>query len=137
MADASDLVRAWRDVTQQIRSLAGSVAGQVPQGLDVLGPLQRQADLIEQLIRRQVDLEQDLVRRALAPAEATMSALESAPESMRAQATAFRAAATAFNQAADLLDLQAGALEQTLAAFKAPAQLASRTLRGRRPKADV
>lgn len=134
MADSSDLIRAWREVTQQVRGVASGIAGQVPQ--EVLNPLQRQADVIEQLIRRQIDLEHEVVRRALAPAEATVNALAAAPDAMRAQATAFRAAATSFNQAADLLELQATALEQALSALRAPAQFATRALRGGRAKEE-
>ncbi len=133
MADSSDLIRAWREATQQLRGLASGIAEQMPQGL---APLQRQAELIEQLIRRQIDLEHEVVRRALAPAEATVNALAGAPDAMRAQASAFRAAATSFNQAADLLELQASALEQALSALRAPAQFATRALRGGRAKEE-
>jgi hypothetical protein len=133
MADPSDLIGAARDVTQQLRGIAGSIAGQTPLGgVDLLGPLQRQAELVEQVLRRQVELEQELVRRAVAPAQATVEALDNAPAALRAQATAFRAAATSFTQAAELLDLQAAAIEQTLTALRAPVALAGRTVRGRR-----
>ena len=126
MADPTDLIGAMRGV-------AASIANQAGAGRDLLGPLTRQAEVIEQLVRRQVELEQDLVRRALAPAQATVDALDSAPAAMRAQATAFRAAAASFSQAAELLDLQAAALDQTLSAVKAPVKIAKRTAT-RRPK---
>ena len=129
MADPSDLLGAWRELAQQMRGLAGSIAGQAGQGIDVLGALQRQGELIEQVLKRQLDIEQDLVRRALAPAEVTLKALDGAPDAMRAQAGAFRAAATSFSQAADLLELQATALEQTLGAVRAPVDLVARGLR--------
>lgn len=126
MADPTDLIGAMRGVASSIASQAGA-------GRDLLGPLTRQAEVIEQIVRRQVELEQELVRRALGPAQATVEALESAPAAMRAQATAFRAAAASFNQAAELLDLQAAALDQTVAAVKAPVKIAKRTA-ARRPK---
>ena len=47
---------------------------------------------------------------------------------MRGQAPAFRAAAASFTQVDDLLDVQAAALDQTLAALKAPVNLARRGL---------
>jgi hypothetical protein len=130
--DPADLLGTARDVTAQLRGLAGSVGQAAVGGRDLLGPLQRQAELVEQVLRRQVELEQELVRRAIAPAQATVEALDNAPAALRAQATAFRAAATSFSQAAELLDLQAAAVEQTLAALRAPVDLAGRTVRGRR-----
>jgi hypothetical protein len=125
MPDAQDLLSAWREATHQLRGLAGSVAGQagsVPVAL--LAPLQRQADLIEQMLRRQLELEQELLKRAVAPAQATADALGHAPEAMRAQAAAFRAAAASFTQVADLLDVEAAAVDQTLSILKTPVQAA-------------
>lgn len=136
MPDIRDPVRAWRDAADQLRGLAASLADQAGHGpRDVLGPLQRQTEVIEQLLRRQVEIEQELARRALAPAVAISEALEKAPDAMRAQAAAFRAAATSFDQAADLLEVQATAVEQSIKALKAPAELARRGL-GRRPADD-
>jgi hypothetical protein len=136
MADAPDLVGAWRDAANQLRSLATSIAGQAGAGArDVLGPLQRQTEVIEQLLRRQIEVEEELVRRALAPARATVEALDKAPDAMRAQAAAFRAAATSFGQAADLLEVQATAVEQTIGALKAPVELTRKAARrGAKPE---
>jgi hypothetical protein len=131
VADPTDLLGAWKDLSGQVQKLAGSLAGQVPK--ELRDPLTRQAELIESIMRRQNELEQELVRRALAPAQAAADALDKAPDGMRAQAAAFRAAASSFNQAAELLDVQAAALEQTLGAFKAPVNL-GRSLRGRSEK---
>jgi hypothetical protein len=129
VADPTDLLGAWKDLSGQVQKLAGTLAGQMPK--ELRDPLTKQAELIESIMRRQIELEQELVRRALAPAQAAAEALDKAPDGMRAQAAAFRAAATSFNQAAELLDVQAAALEQTLGAFKAPVNL-GRSLRGGR-----
>lgn len=138
MADPADLIRAARDITQQIGGVAAAIAGQAAgQGKELLDPLQRQAELVEQILRRQVEFEQELLKRMLGPAQATVEALDAAPGAMRGQATAFRAAAASFNQAAELLDLQASTLEQTLSALKAPVNLANRGLRrGRKAASD-
>lgn len=129
MPDVPDLVSAWREAAGQLQGLAASIAGQAGDGArDVLGPLQRQTEVIEQLLRRQIEVEQELVRRALAPAQATADALDKAPDALRMQATAFRAAAASFNQAADLLEVQAGAIEQAISALKLPVHFAQRGL---------
>ena len=134
MPEIPDPVSAWRDATAQLQRLATSLAGQASTGArDVLEPLQRQTELIEQLLRRQLAVEQQLIRDAVAPAQAAADALERAPDAMRAQAAAFRAAASSFTQAAELMDVQAVALEQTLAIMRAPIQLGQRAL-GRRDR---
>ena len=132
MPEIPDPVGAWRDAAGQLQRVAGALADQAGHGArDVLGPLQRQSELIEQLLRRQLDLEQELARRALAPARATVEALNKAPDTMRAQAGAFRTAAAAFQQAAELLDLQAAAIEESIRAITAPLDVARHGL-GRR-----
>lgn len=137
MPDVPDLLGAWRDAAGQLQGLAASIATQAGSGArDVLGPLQRQSEIIEQLLRRQIEVEQQLVGRLLAPAQATVDALEKAPDAMRAQAAAFRAAAASFSQAADLLEVQATALEGSIGLLKAPVQIAQRGLGGLRGTGD-
>jgi predicted phage-related endonuclease len=102
----------------------------------VLSPLERQSEVIEQLVRRQLQMEQDLVHGLVGPAQAMTQALGKAPEAIRAQATAFRAAAVSFSQAADLLEVQAEAIEQTIGALQAPVHLARRGL-GRASEPDA
>ena len=137
MPEVPDLVGAWRDAAGQLQRVAGALADQAGHGArDVLGPLQRQSELIEQLVRRQLELEQELARRALAPARATVEALEKTPDTMRAQAGAFRTAASAFQQAAELLELQAAAIEQSIRTITLPLDVARRGLdRGGEPDA--
>jgi hypothetical protein len=134
--DIPDPIGAWRDATAELQRLAASLAGRAPAGArDVLQPLQRQTEVIEQLLRRQLAVEQQLIRNAIAPAQAAAEALERAPAAMHAQAAAFRAAAASFTQAAELMEIQAAALEQTLAIMRAPIQLGQRAL-GRRDGPD-
>jgi len=133
MPDMPDLVGAWHDAVRQLQQLASSIAGDTTGAArDLLGPLQRQTEIVEQLLRRQIEIEQELVNRAIAPARATAEALEKAPAAMRAQAAAFRAAAASFTQAGELLEVQAAAVEQTIAALLAPVHMAQRGL-GQRP----
>lgn len=136
MPDIPDLLGAWREATGQLQRAAAAVADRAGQGThDILSPLERQSEVIEQLVRRQLQMEQDLVHGVMGPALAMTQALGKAPEAIRAQATAFRAAAASFSQAADLLDVQADAVEQTIVALQTPVQLAKRGL-GRTPDAD-
>ena len=130
MPELPDLLAAWRDAAGQLHRAATAVADEAGHGArEVLAPLQRQSELVEQLLHRQLELEQERARRALAPALATAEALDKAPAAMRAQAAAFRTAAASFHQAADLLDVQAAAVDQTIGALQAPVDLARRGLR--------
>jgi hypothetical protein len=136
MPEMPDLVGAWREALGQLQQLSASIAGGTTGAArELLAPLQRQTEIIEQLLRRQIEIEQELMGRAIAPARATAEALDKAPAAMRAQAAAFRAAAASFTQAGELLEVQAAAVEQTITALMAPVHVAQWGL-GQRPPDD-
>jgi hypothetical protein len=110
-----------------------------PAGLagDLLGPLQRQAELLEQVLQRQIDFEREIVGRALAPARAALDLVDQAASTMRAQATAFRAASLSFGQAAELLEQQAEIIERAGGTLRDPVAVlrsAQDAVRGERDK---
>ena len=110
MADPSDLLHAWQEV---IRRLQGAAAPITEQELvkQLIGPLQRQAELLEQGLQRQLDFEREVLGRVAAPITGALDILDQTTAAMRAQADAFTAAAASFKTAAELLDVQAGLLE--------------------------
>jgi hypothetical protein len=122
MADAGDVLRAWQDVIKQLRGAAGSVAGQSDLVRQLVGPLQRQAELVEQGLRRQLDFERDIAGRLLAPINVLIDAMDQTSTAMRTQAQAFDAASASFKQASELLELQAGLIERSVQALRDPAE---------------
>ena len=126
------------DALRGLRTAIGQIADSGPLA-PLLGPLQRQADLIEDLVRRQVEFERDLLGRALAPATAVLDILDQTAGAMRKQAQAFNAASVAFKQAADMLEVQANLMETAAstvrdpgAVVKSAGRTASRAARSRR-----
>src|SRR4051794_34679249 len=122
MVDPGDFLRAWQDVFKQLGSTAGNVAGQSDLVKQLVGPLQRQAELVEQGLRRQLDFERDVVGRVLAPLNVLVDALEQTSTAMRTQSQAFDAASTSFKQASELLELQAGLIDQATKAMRDPVE---------------
>ena len=110
MADPADLLHAWQEVIRRLQGAASPITEQelVKQ---LIGPLQRQAELLEQGLQRQLDFEKEMLGRLTAPVTGALGVLDQATAAMRAQADAFNAAAASFKTAAELLDVQAGLLE--------------------------
>ena len=141
MADPADLLRAWQSAIRDVGGVAASLAS-APAGVagDLLRPLQRQAELLEQVLQRQLDFERELLHRATAPLHSTLELIDQATGTLHAQATSFRAASTTFHQLAALMDQQAELLQSAgdtmrdpFAAFRSTGeQLRSATERSNR-----
>jgi len=132
MAEPADLLRAWRDVIKQLRSMP-PLPGQTEMTdmtRALVTPLQRQAELLEETLQRQLRFERDLAGRMLGPVTVAFDALSQTSEAMRTQAEAMQAASTALKQAADLLELQAGMIERATGALRDPTQFIRAATRG-------
>ena len=122
MADPGDLLRAWQEVIRQIRSAAAPLTGpSADLTRQLLAPLQRQAELVEQTLLGQAEFQREIADRVLAPVNAVLEALEQTSTAMRTQAQAFDAAAASFKQASDLLELQASLIERATGSIRDPA----------------
>src|SRR3954447_21983337 len=136
MAEPVDLLRAWRDVMDELRSLAPSIPGQGQFTDTVVKSLQRQAELLEQALSRQIEFERTLAGQVLEPVRVAFDALEQTSTAMRTQATAMQAAAAALQQAGELLELQASMVERATGALRDPAAALRATVLGRRAGDD-
>ncbi len=121
MADPADLLRAWQSAIRDLGGTAASLASG-PAGVagDLLRPLQRQAELLQQVLERQLEFERELASRAFAPLRATMELVDQATGTLHSEATSFRAASKIFGQLAELMDQQADLLERAGAAMRDP-----------------
>ncbi len=121
MADPGDLLKAWQNAIRDVGGAAASLAsGPAGVASDLLRPLQRQAELLQEVLERQLDFERELVGRAVAPLRATLELVDQATGTLHAQATSFRAASKTFGQLADLMDQQADLLERAGATMRDP-----------------
>ncbi len=121
MVDPRELLRASQDAIRDVAGTAFSVAS-VPAEIagQLLGPVQRQAELLEKVVQRQLEFERELVDHALAPARAALDLVDQATAAMRAQAVAFRLASDSMGQVADLLDQQVLLLEGAVGIVRDP-----------------
>lgn len=121
MADPSDLLHAWESAIRELGGIASSLLSGPAELAGQLGaPLQRQAELLEQILQRQLEFERDVVGRVLAPARVVLDVADQTTAAMHAQATAFRAAAASFGQVADLLEQQAKLLTVATGTMRDP-----------------
>ena len=138
MADTGDLLHAWEAAIRELRGIASSLVSGPAEHAGQLGaPLQRQAELLEQILQRQVDFERDLFGRVLGPARVVLDVADQTTAAMHSQATAFRAAAASFGQVADLLEQETKLLQVATGTLRNPVS-ALRTAGGAlRPEGDA
>lgn len=112
-----DLLREWQAA---MRSLAGH--SELPRQL--LAPMQRQVELMQEVLERERRLQREVVGRLLAPADAIFDLLEQSGEAMRQQAQALEEAGRALEQTAVLVKAQADLFERTVRTIRQPTELA-------------
>jgi hypothetical protein len=119
-----DLIREWQAAMQSAFSAAMSATGRRELPRQLLAPLQRQAELVQEMLERERRLQRDVMRHAFAPADAVFDLLEQSGAALRKQAEALSESARALEQAADLVRAQATLFEQAIHTMRRPIDLA-------------
>ena len=128
---------------ESLVSSAASAAGRPELPRDVLGAMQRQITLVQEVIDRERKLQREITGRLVAPVDAVFDLLEETGATLRAQAEAVEAASRALTEAAVLMQRQAELFERTIVAVRQPADFvkaatglerADRTATKRRPR---
>ena len=126
---------------QSVVSAAASATGRSKLPRHLLVPMQRQAELVQELLERELKLQRDLVGRALAPVDAVFDLLEQSGAALRKQAEALSESARALEQAAEVVRAQAELYERTVRTLRQPSELvkgvAGVERRGREDPADA
>ena len=119
-----ELLREWRKLMDSVLDSAASVAGrgELPQKL--LETMQRQLQLVEEVVERERALQRDLTARLAAPFDAVFDLLEESGATMRSQAEALESAGRALEETATLMKRQAELFEGTIARLREPAEFA-------------
>jgi hypothetical protein len=130
----NDLLGEWRSAMQSVVSALTGV-GRSDVLRPLLGPLQRQAELVERVLEQQQRIQGQLVDRAFEPVDAIFDVLERSGAMMRAQAEALEQAAQAVEHAAGLMRTQAELFEAATKTARAPADLVRGAAGGRRRRA--
>jgi hypothetical protein len=129
------MLREWTAAMQSLTESIGSVARQSDVARQVMAPLQRQTELLQEVLERERALQARLVERAFAPLDAIFDLLEQSGSAMRSQAEAVEDAARALDQVAGLMKVQADLFERSVRTMREPSK-AAKALAGseRQPK---
>ena len=133
MPDGKDILREWQDAMQSIAGAAMGAAGRSELPKALLTPMQRQLELLQEVVERERNLQGELLGHLLDPIDAVFDLLEESGKTFRAQADALEEAAAALKQTASLMQAQAEIYEGTIRALREPADLARRVA-GAKPR---
>lgn len=126
MPDVSgrELLREWRKLMDSVVDSATSVAGRAELPQKLLEIMQRQLQLIQEVLERERALQKDVAARLVAPVDALFDLLEESGATLRRQAEALQSAGRALEETATLMERQAELFEGTIARLREPAELA-------------
>ena len=133
MPDGKDILREWQDAMQSIAGAAMGAAGRSELPKALLAPMQRQLELLQEVVERERNLQGELLGHLLDPIDAVFDLLEDSGKTFRAQAEALEEAAGALKQTAALMQTQAELYDGTIRALREPADLARRVA-GAKPR---
>jgi hypothetical protein len=119
-----ELLREWQKLMDSVVASAASVAGRSELPRQLLEPMQRQLELVQEVIERERRLQRELVGHLVAPVDAVFDLLEQSGAALRRQAEALEAAGRALEETAALMKSQAELFERTIGALRQPADLA-------------
>jgi hypothetical protein len=119
-----DLLKEWQKAMQSVVSSAASAAGRSALPRQLVTPMQRQLDLIQELFERERRFQQDLLARTFAPFDAVFDLLEQSGAALHRQAEALQESARALEQAAAMMEVQADLFERTIRTLREPAEIA-------------
>jgi hypothetical protein len=116
-----ELLTEWRRALDSAVASAASLgSGTVPHQL--LAPMQRQLELVQELIERERTMQRQLASHLLAPVDAIFDLLEQSGLTLRRQAEALETAGRALEETARLAKTQAQLFERTIGVLREPAE---------------
>ena len=119
-----DLLKEWQEAMQSVVSSAASAAGRSALPRQLITPMQRQLDLVQELFERERKFQRDLLARTFAPFDAVFDLLEQSGAALHRQAEALQESARALEQAAAMMEVQADLFERTIRTLREPAEIA-------------
>jgi hypothetical protein len=126
----------WRKMMDSVVASATSVGGRTEIPRQLLEPMQRQIELLQDVIERERALQRQIAGRVLAPVDAIFDLVEESGQVLRRQAEPLEAAGRALEDTARLVKTQAELFEHALSALREPTELAkvAAGLERRQPK---
>ncbi len=119
-----DLLNEWRRLMEGMVASAASLGGRAELPRALVDPMQRQLELLEEVIDRERRLQRQVTGRLVAPFDVIFDLLEENGLMLRRQAEALEAAGHALQDAAGLVKTQAELFERTIGVLRQPTELA-------------
>ena len=120
----SELLREWRKVMDSMVSAAASVGSRAEIPRQLLEPMQRQLELVQDVIERERRVQKQLAGLVLGPVDTVFQLLEETGTMLRSQAQELEAAGRALEHTAGLMKTQAELFERSIGALREPVDLA-------------
>jgi len=117
-----DLLREWQASMQSVAASVTAAAGRSDIASQLLGPLQKQAELLQEVLETERRLQRELLGRVFEPLDVAFDLLEESGAALRGQAEALEHAAKALEQAAELAKVQADLFERTIRTLREPSR---------------
>jgi hypothetical protein len=121
-----ELLHEWQRLMDSVVKSAASAAGHPDLPRQLVEPMQRQVDLLREIVEKERRVQSELAAQLLAPFDAVFDLLEESATSLRHQGEALESAARALEETAGLMKGQAELFERTIGAMRQPAELAKR-----------
>jgi hypothetical protein len=119
-----ELLGEWRRLMDSVVASAASVGGRAEIPRQLLEPMQRQVQLLGEVIERERALQKQIAGAVLAPVDAIFDLVEESGLVLRQQAEALEAAGRALEDTARLVKTQAELFERAVGALREPTELA-------------
>ena len=113
---------------------AASVAGRSELPRQLVEPMQRQLELVQELLERERRLQAELVGRLVAPVDAIFDLLEESGAMLEREAHALRSAGHALEEAAGVMQSQAELFARVIGTLRQPSELAKAAAGVQRPR---
>jgi hypothetical protein len=117
-----ELLGEWRRVMDSVVASASAAGEELPRRL--LEPMQRQLELVQDVLERERRLQRQVAGRLFAPADSIFDLLEQNGRMLRSQAEGLEAAGRALEQTAGLVKRQAELFDRTITALREPTERA-------------
>jgi hypothetical protein len=124
LPDGRDLLREWQDAMQSLASTALGAAGKAELPKQLVGPMQRQVELLQELVDRERRLQGEVFGHLFAPLDALFDLLEQSGSTFRKQSEALEQAADALGETAKLMRVHAELFEKSIKMMREPTELA-------------
>lgn len=119
-----ELLHEWRKVMDSIVASVASVGGRSDLARQLVEPMHRQLELVQELIERERRMQKELAGWLLGPVDTVFDLLEETGQLLRGQAEALQAAGRALEDTAGLAVTQAELFERAIATLRKPTESA-------------